>query len=216
MPVDVPVSWRRANSRTNYFSEYDGTDTPAHTRMHGEFCLHQCDMIVFCLYFPFHLCKWILYFNEAWWRVCVSVHVCLFVECMHTDMAKWIYMIDLFVYCIHVCMIWLCVSVFRACMCCKYTNLKLATHTHRCTCIQHTCNPSMQIHNNMKCMHATNSENETNQWCKSYPHACNKYSQIKPCKYKTHCTFNKQAAHYATISQTQNPIMQITHMKQKT
>ncbi len=52
MPVDVPVSWRRANLRTNYFSEYDGTDTPGHTRaQHRDFCLHQCDMIVFCLYY---------------------------------------------------------------------------------------------------------------------------------------------------------------------
>lgn len=51
MPVDVPVSWRGANAGTNYFSEYDGTETPAHT--HRKFSLHQCDITVVYLYIDF-------------------------------------------------------------------------------------------------------------------------------------------------------------------
>lgn len=150
-------------------------------------------------------------------QVCVSV--CLLNARIQTRLHEFTWLICLCIAYMFVWFAWLiCVSVlgvFCACMWCKYTNLKLATHTHWCistqtiqlfklrrsNCIQHTTKPFMEIHNNMKCMHATNTENETNKWCKSYPHACNKYSQIKPCKYKTHCAFNK---HHATIGQNRN------------
>ncbi len=171
MPVDVPVSWRRANLRTNYFSEYDGTDTPGHTRAHtGIFVFISVTWLCFvCI---FHL-------------ICVSEY---YISTRHDEEYVQVYV---------PCSAMPCKYIHQTCKN-KHTCTQQICNNKSFKLQLNNANTHTELATNMQCIHTIYTKQQTSK-SKMHNHSCNQQNiNIRNNQSHMHTQMhsaNKHAAH---------------------